>query len=619
MVFRGGYWGKVAWINLGSRSVVVREFGEEYAKKYLGGVGFGIKMVSEVVTKNVDPLSPRNVLVFSTGAYQAATIAGAGRWSACSRSPLTGYWGESNAGGHGGPALKKAGFDAIAITGRASRPTYLWIHDGKIEFRDASRYWGMDTAEVTDALKEEVGDKDVSVAAIGPAGENLVKYAVIANDKHGFFGRTGLGAVMGSKNLKAIAIQGTMSPPIADPDKLKEMYREILKKVLKAPFTKVNSEDGQAAAVVPREENGLLPMRNWAKDRWPDGAKKIGTPRFTEELKPAKWPCSYCVMGCHRRITNPEYESKTAGPEYETLAMLGSNLLIDDLKVLVKANDLCNRYGVDTIELGGVLGWAFDAYEAGVLTKQDTGGAELKWGSSEALLTMIEKISKREGIGDLLAEGLRACVEAYPETKPYAVEVMGQAVAAHDPRAYFGETITTIALTRGSCHIHGFAEAIELGVTIPELGLDKPMDRFEWEKKGLVGAVFQDVQQFWNSLVWCFFYFFSDVTLTDQVAILNAITGWNLSPKDAAKIGERIVNMQHCFNLRMGLDPLKENVMPERLCVPHKEGGAAGKIPPWKKILEDYWRARDWINGIPTRRKLIELGLEEFAKELYGY
>ena len=250
MVFRGGYWGKVAWINLGSRSVVVREFGEEYAKKYLGGVGFGIKLVSEAITRSISPLSPRNILVFATGPYQAAAIASSGRWSACSRSPLTGYWGESNAGGHGGPALKRAGFDAIAITGRASRPTYLLIHDGEIEFRDASRYWGMDTAEVIDALKEDIGDKDVSIAAIGPAGENLVKYAVIANDKHGFFGRTGLGAVMGSKNLKAIAIQGTMSPPIADPDRLKEIYREVLKKVMKAPFTKVNSEDGQAAAVV---------------------------------------------------------------------------------------------------------------------------------------------------------------------------------------------------------------------------------------------------------------------------------------------------------------------------------------------------------------------------------
>jgi len=619
MSLKGGYWGKIAWINLTAQSVRVDEFHEGFARKYLGGVGFGIKLVSDVVTRNVNPLSPRNVLVFSTGPYQAASIASAGRWSACSRSPLTGYWGESNAGGHGGPELKRAGFDALAIVGRAKKPVFLWVNDGKIEFRDASRIWGMDTAEATDALKEEVGDRDASVATIGPAGENLVRYAIIANDKHGFFGRTGLGAVMGSKNLKALVIRGTLRPPVADLDELKKIYQEVLKKVMKAQFTKVNAEDGQAAAVVPREENGLLPMRNWSQDRWPEGAKKIGTPRFSEELKPARWPCAFCVMGCHRRITNPKYESKTAGPEYETLGMIGANLLIDDLEALVKANDLCNRYGIDTVELGGILGWAFDAYEAGIIGRDDTDGVELKWGNSDALLAMIEKIAKREGFGDLLAEGLRACVDVYPETKPYAVEVMGQAVAAHDPRAFFAETITTIASTRGACHIHGFAEAIELGMTIPELGLTEPMDRFEWRKKGYVGAVFQDVQQFWNSLVWCFFYFFSGVNLSDEVAILNAITGWNLTPKDAAKIGERIVNMQQCFNLRMGLDPLKENVLPPKLSVPHREGGAAGRIPPWREILDEYWRTRDWVNGVPRRRKLVELGLEDFAKEIYGY
>ncbi|OYT66679.1 MAG: hypothetical protein B6U65_05075 [Candidatus Wolframiiraptor sp. EX4484-121] len=234
MSLKGGYWGKIAWINLTAQSVRVDEFHEGFARKYLGGVGFGIKLVSDVVTRNVNPLSPRNVLVLSTGPYQAASIASAGRWSACSRSPLTGYWGESNAGGHGGPELKRAGFDALAIVGRAKKPVFLWVNDGKIEFRDASRIWGMDTAEATDALKEEVGDRDASVATIGPAGENLVRYAIIANDKHGFFGRTGLGAVMGSKNLKALVIRGTLRPPVADLDELKKIYQEVLKKVMKA-------------------------------------------------------------------------------------------------------------------------------------------------------------------------------------------------------------------------------------------------------------------------------------------------------------------------------------------------------------------------------------------------
>ena len=424
---------------------------------------------------------------------------------------------------------------------------------------------------------------------------------------------------MGSKNLKALAIKGTLEPPIADPEKLAKVFDEVSKKIREAPFTKVNREHGMADAVVPREANGLLPMKNWAQDTWPEGAKKIGAPRFTEELKVEPWPCEHCVMGCHRKITNPEYESATGGPEYETLAMIGSNLLIDDLKAVVRANDLCNRYGIDTIELGAVLGWAFECYEKGLLTKEDTDGVELQWGSGEALLTMTEKIARREGIGNLLAEGLRACVDRIPESKPYAVEVMGQGVAAHDPRAFFAEVITTIASTRGSCHIHGFAEAAELGVLLPELGIDQQLDRFDWEKKGYVGAIYQDIQQVWNSLTWCFFYFFSNVSLADQVNILNAITGWDVTPEEAQKIGERIVCLQHCFNLRMGLVPEKENVMPERMRVPHREGGAAGQVPPWQEILREYWETKDWINGIPTRRKLLELGLEDFAKKLYGY
>ena len=414
---------------------------------------------------------------------------------------------------------------------------------------------------------------------------------------------------MGSKNLKALVVRGTLKPPVANPDKLKDVYKDVLKKVKAAEFTKTNSEHGQASATVPREENGLLPMKNWGQDRWPQ-VSKIGTPRYTEELQIKGWACPYCVMGCHRRITNPKYKSETSGPEYETLAMIGSDLLIDDLGAVVTANDLCNRYGMDTIELGGVLGWAFECYENGLITKEDTDGVELKWGSGEALVKMTEKIAKREGIGDLLAEGLRACVERIPASKLYSVEAMGQAVAAHDPRAFFGETITTIASTRGSCHIHGFAEAMELDVLLPELGISKSIDKFDATKKGYVGAIYQDIQQFWNSLTWCFFYFFSDVNLTDQINILNAITGWDVTPKEAQKIGERIVCLQQIFNLENGLVPEKENVMPERLTVPHKEGGAAGQVPPWQAILKEYWETKSWVKGIPTRDKLKELGLD---------
>ena len=609
MALKGGYWGKILWVDLSSEETSVGTFDDGFARKYLGGVGLATRIIYERVTKNTNPLGPGNVLVFATGPYQAANIASAGRCSVAAKSPLTGYWGESLAGGHMGPELKRAGFDAVVITGKAKRPVYLWIKDGKAEVRDGSKFWGLETNQAVDALKEAVGDARATVASIGPAGENLVKYACIVNDKHGFFGRCGLGAVMGSKNLKALVVRGTLKPPIANPDKLKDVYKDVLKKAKEADFTKDNAKDGQAMATVPREENGLLPMKNWAQDRWPE-VSKIGTPRMTEELQIKGWACPFCIMGCHRRITNPKYESKTAGPEYETLAMIGSDLLIEDLGAVVRANDLCNRYGMDTIELGGVLGWAFECYENGLITKEDTDGIELKWGNGEALVKMTEKIAKRKGIGDLLAEGLRACVDRIPASKLYSVEAMGQAVAAHDPRAFFAETITTIASTRGSCHIHGFAEAMELDVLLPELGISESIDKFDATKKGYVGAIYQDIQQFWNSLTWCFFYFFSDVNLTDQVNILNAVTGWDVTPKEAQKIGERIVCLQQMFNLENGLVPEKENVMPERLTVPHKEGGAAGQVPPWQAILKEYWETKSWVKGIPTRDKLKELGLD---------
>jgi len=585
-MIKGGYWGNILWVNLSTEETTVRTFDEGFARKYLGGVGLATRIIYENVTKHTNPLGAGNVLVFATG--------------------------ESNGGGHIGTELKQAGFDAVAITGKAKKPVYLWINDGRVEIRDGSELWGLGTAQVVDALKKN--NPKAAVSSIGPAGENLVRFACIANDKHGFFGRCGLGAVMGSKNLKALVVGGTLKPPVANPDQLKHIYGSVLKKIKEAPFTERNRKYGQAIQVVPREANGLLPMKNWAQDKWPE-VSKIGMPRYADELQPKGWACPYCIMGCHRRITNPGYKSETAGPEYETLAMIGSNLLIEDLNAIVRANDLCNQYGMDTIDLGGVLGWAFECYENGLITKEDTGGLELEWGSGKALVEMTERIAKRDGIGNVLAEGLRACVERIPESKPYAVEVMGQAMAGHDPRAFFGQTITTIASTRGSCHVHGFAEAIELGALLPELGITEKLDRFDGSKKGYAGAIYQDIQQFWNSLTWCFFYFFARVSLTDEIEILNAITGWDLTPKEAQKIGERIVCLQHSFNLRMGLIPGKENVMPERLTVAHKEGEAIGKVPPWQAILKEYCESKDWVNGVPTRDKLVELGLESLESE----
>ncbi len=609
MALLGGYWGKMLFVDLSSGETMIATFNEGFARKYLGGVGFAARIIYDSVTKSTNPLGPGNVLVFAVGPYQATNLAGTGRCTAGAKSPLTGIWGEANGGGKIGPQLKRAGFDAVAITGRARRPVYLWICDGKAEIRDARDYWGLDTIETTECLIDIAGDKKIGVSSIGKAGENLVRYACIANDKHGYFGRTGLGAVMGSKNLKALAVRGTLEPPIANLDKLQAIYKRALNSVKEAFLTQQYREHGQAGDLMGAQFTGILPMKNWKQDTWPL-VENICTPRFTEELQAKPWSCPYCIIGCHRRITNPSYKCATGGPEYETLAMIGSNLLIDDLSAIVRANDLCNRHGIDTIELGGVLGWAFECYEKGLITKKDTNGIELEWGNGRALVQMTEKIAERKGIGSLLAEGLRACVERIPESNPYAVEVMGQAVPAHDPRASFGQTITTIASTRGSCHLHGFVEVMEAGVVIPELGITEAIDRFDPTKKGYVGAMYMDMGQFWNSLTMCMFYFLCELPLKEQVGILNAITGWDVTPQEAQKIGERIVCLQQSFNLAMGLVPKKDNTMPDRLTTPHRNGGAAGQVPPWKAILGEYWNTKGWVNGIPTQAKLAELSLE---------
>lgn len=606
----GGYWGKILHIDLSNSKYSIRTFGEDFARKYLGGVGFAARIIYETVTKNTQSLGPSNVLVFATGPYQATHQFSVGKCNVGAKSPLTEMWGESSGGGRIATELKRSGFDALAITGRAIKPAYIWIKNGEVEIRDASNIWGLETPDVVDAIKELVGDTLVAVTCIGQAGENLVRYACIANDKHGYFGRCGLGAVMGSKNLKAIVVRGTLVPPVAHPQKLDEIRRRILKKVEVSPATIENSTHGQAAGLSPLQSYGLTPVKNWSGGTFP-GVSNLGAPRYTEELQVKRWACPYCVMGCHRRITNPKYKSKTAGPEYETLAMLGVNLLVDDLEAVVKANDLCNRYGMDTIEVGAILGWAFECYEKGLISKKHTGGIELKWGSGEAVLRMIEKISRREDIGALMADGLRACVDRIPESGPYAVEVMGQAVAAHDPRAYFSMVVTTVASQRGSCHLHGYSEAAEMGVFLPELGITEATDRFDASNKGYLAAIYQDIGQFWNSLTWCFYYWLSDVSLTDQIDILNSITGWDTTPQEAQRMGERIVCLQQIFNLENGLIPKKHNVMPKRLTDPLKDGGAAGYVPPWKEILKEYWETKGWLNGIPMKDKLIELNLEK--------
>lgn len=614
----GSYWGKILRVDLNAGKTKIEKTNDETAKKWLGGVGLASKIVYDEVPKDADPLGPENVFVFAVGPYQGTGILGSGRFAVGAKSPLTGIWGESVGGGYNAEELKKAGFDAVVVTGKAEKPCYVWIKDGKAELKDASHLWGKDSYETEDAIKEELDDKNVQVAPIGQAAENGVRYAgLICNYGHGCAGRVGMGAVMGSKNLKALAFRGSMESEVARPQKLKDIKNELLPKIKEAEFTKDNRELGQAMSTIPREENGLLPIGNFSGDSWTEGAKKIGAGgggQYNEVLDPDPDPCSNCIMGCHRRVKveePEEYAMDSYGPEYETLGMIGSNCKIDDLLAINKANELCNRYGLDTIEFGAISGFAMEAYEKGYIDKGDL-GFSLEWGDGDAMIELLHKVAKREGkIPTLLGEGLNKAGKELgcPEL---ALHVNGAAVPAHDPRAFYSMAVETVTSTRGACHLHGFPEAIELGVTFPEAGeeLTEQLDRFERDKKGLAAAKYQDRQAVNNSLPWCFFYEFSGVTFSDTTDLLNAVTGWNLTPKELLKTGERIINLQRMFNLREGFDPEIDETLPDRLLTAHNEGGAAGKVPPLDKMIDEYYEVKDWPEGVPSEKKLGELGLE---------
>jgi len=614
-----GYWGKILRVDLTTGEIKTQHLSEDIYKYYIGGEGLAIKILYDEIPKGADPLGPENVLVFAVGPLQGGSrFLGSGRFAVAAKSPLTNIFGSGLGGGYIAEELKRSGFDAIAITGKSPNPVYLWVNNGVAELKDATHLWGeTDAFETEDAIINELGDDKVKVAAIGIAGERLVRYSCITcNYGHGIVGRTGMGTVMGSKGLKAIAFRGTQNVDVADEKKVQELRRELAGIIREAPFTSSNKELGQASAVVPREENGLLPIKNFLEDRWIEGARKIGAGEgqdFNPVLKPRPSACSNCVMGCHRRVTIEEgkYAMDGYGPEYETLAMIGSNCLIDNLLALNKANDLCNRYTIDTIDFGGICAFAMEAYEHGIITKEDLGGIELTWGNADAMLELLEKIAKREGrIPTLLGEGLRIASEelSCPEM---AMHVNGAALAAHDPRAFLSMAVSQSISMKGGSHTHGFSEAIELGVTFPEAGedLSKPLDPHSKELKGLAAAKYQDRMAVANSLALCFFYEFSGVDFTYFTEMLNVVTGWDLTPQDLLKIGERIVCLENMFNIKHGLDPLKDYRLPERMFVPRKEGGAAGVEIPFQEMLDEYFSVKQWKDGIPTKEKLEELGL----------
>jgi aldehyde:ferredoxin oxidoreductase len=613
----GGYWHRILRFDLTTGKQRVEELDEATVKAFIGGVGLGAKYLIEGTGRETDPLGPENLLIFTTGPYTATKIPLSGRHAVVIKSPLTNGYGESDVGGTWGTQLKRVGYDGLIISGRADRPVYLWIHEGGVELRDASHLWGQDTYEVDEALRRET-DPKATVAAVGQAGERMARIAAIMTDGRDgrAMGRCGPGAVMGSKRLKAIVVKGERDPPLADPEGLARSIREVSPMVVKK--AKALHDYGTSGGTMTIEKLGDLPIKNWLEGSWPEGAEKLAGQTLAKTILVKQYYCGACIIGCGRvvRVGEGKYAPVDGGgPEYETVAMLGALNLVDDLKAVAKAHELCNRYGLDVISTGAVVAFAIEAYERGLLTSQDTGGLKLRWGDPDVMVALVELIGRREGLGWLLGEGVaRAASRLGPGAEDLAIHVKGLELPGHDPRAHFSQGLSYATSNRGACHLASASHIFERVLTLPELGYPEVRDRFQVEGIGEFVVKTQNLMSMMDSLKICKFVLFGGVGPGHMVEWLRLVTGWDIDLEWFMRAGDRIYNIRRLYNVKCGFTR-KDDTLPKRI-LSHRRGsgGAPDTLPPLEEMLEQYYRYRGWDGqGIPTPEKLRELGLEQYA------
>jgi aldehyde:ferredoxin oxidoreductase len=614
-----GYWSRALRVNLTSGSTTVEHVDEKLCKEFIGGAGIAAKFILDETRAKIDPLGEENKMIFACGPFQGYAIPGGAKWTVAVKSPLTGTWGEAVAGADFGPALKAAGYDLLIIEGKAAGKVYLKIVDDAVDICDAGAIWGLDSYDANDRIREKERNKKLSVATIGPSGEKLVAMACIVVDKHSFAGRSDMGAVMGSKNLKAIAVQGTKRYPVHDLESVRRLATECRTQIHKSGQENGFTESGTPGMCIPVEALGDMPIKNWTGDAWPEGAARIGAPNYNEVLKVKSFPCKYCPLGCHRHVTveePPEYAHEGVGPEYETLGMLGSNCLIDDPKAIAKANDICNKLGIDTISTGECIAFAMECYEKGWLDRERTGGLELNWGDPQVLLEMVRQIGNREQFGAIFSGGaLKAAREIHPDAVDRVAQTKGMEIAAHDPRPSFSNAINYATGTRGACHMRGMPEDVEMGgFFIPEIGITKETTEFfKNENKTLLAIKAQDFATLLNSLVICDFMIDGgEMPFGKALELFNAITGWNFSIEEFMRVGERAFTAQRLINLRDGFDG-GTDTLPKVMFEPAKEGFRKGQVPPLDLYLKEYYQMRGWDgNGYITKETAADLGLEEY-------
>ncbi len=612
----GGYMGKMLWVDLSKKELKDEVLDEELGRQFIGGYGLGARILFSRQKAGANPLGPDNILGIVTGPHTGTPALGGSRYMVMAKSPLTGTWGDANAGGYFGPHLKFAGYDAVFFTGISAKPVYLFIDSGKPELRDAAHLWGKDTFQTEDILKSELG-KDVEVTCIGPSGEKLSLIAAVMNNKGRAAARSGLGAVMGSKKLKAVAVKGSMKIPLANEKEVRELRRKYVGD-LGMPVSLIR-DVGTPGFTMGNAENGDAPCKNWG------GVTVIDLPDYellgadhVMERQVRKYACYRCPVGCggHMKAGTGEYKYEAGAhkPEYETVGMFGINCLNSNIESIIKLNDICNRYGIDTISAGATIAFAIECYENGIINDKDTDGVEMTWGNHQAMVAMTEKMVRREGFGAVLADGVKVAAEKIGQgADKYAIHIQGQELPAHDPK--FEHAFITgyrLDATPGRHTQHSEEKNPP--------GLVAEFDRWSFSDRGEVHKRGSNMGHVMSSAGMCLFVFDALPTVQAVVEFMSAVTGWDLTLDGLLKTGERIANIRRAFNIREGLNPLEFKV-PDRVLgiPPQKEGPLAGITVDEGTMARDYLAAMDWDlkTAKPSKQKLLELGLDDVARELW--
>ena len=617
------FMGKILRVNLSEGKVSEEDTNKDWAEKYLGGSGLATKYLYDEVKAGVDPLGAENKLIFMTGCLTSTPSPSTGRYSVVAKSPLTDFWAQSNSAGFWGSDFKKTGFDGIIFEGISPKPVYLVVTDGKAELKDAADIWGKSVPETTSLLKEKLGKK-YNVACIGIGGENLVRYAAIMNDEHRAAGRCGMGAVMGSKRLKAIAVNGSKTAQIAN----QAAFTEVAKKqyaLLDESMMKIGMETFGTTVVLDMVNvRGGLPTRNWQTGVF-HNVEKINATALNETLLVDRKNCFACPIKCGRVTeikTGPYAGNKGEGPEYETIGACGCMCDIDDLAAITMAHYLCDDYGLDTISTGSTIGFAMECYEKGILTKADTGGLEINFGDAAIMIELIHKIAKREGVGDLLAEGTKRMAKKLGKgSERFAMHVKGLEMPCYDPRAAKITGLGFMVANRGGDHITGYIQAPAF-LNMPFLIVEESTieDVFvENPKEAKVVKDLEDALTFFDCAGGCKFMGLS-LAAEEWVELIAHATGWKFGVDEFRKTGERVVNLARAYNIREGLTPADDSLPKRLLEDPLPEGPAAGHVNDPAPLLEAYYEFRGWdkATGKPTPEKLRELGLEDLIPDMWG-